>query len=480
MLLSGGDPVRLPPFSSPNVRYFYFARNAVWLTVKMLGLDWRRGADARPTTTAWRWRRWWTRAPRRASTGWAARWDVDVEDVAKRIGPKTKALYLIHYAGFPGPTEAMRQLADEHGLPLIEDCALSLLSSDGSRRWAPRATWASSVSTRRCRCPMAGRWSSTARGSTACPSLPTPPLASTLSHTVSALLQNLELRGGRSGRACAACVRGGHGHGEGGGHRAGGHGHPALRPAARGPGDEPADEADRPGAGPGGIVEARRRNYFFLLGRLRDVSPPLFNQLPAGVCPLFYPLVVEDKAGCWRGCARGASSHRLLGRFHPACDPSAFPEVAQLRRTILEIPCHQDLTPEVMAQVAHAVREALKRSAGTRKQRGLSFQEQLQIQWRRTVSASRKQGRGDRGWSSRSAGGSGWTAPWAVLAACRGCAAEWDALLDASNAGPFNAWEWLYPWCRRIGRTGGRWCCTARDRTGTLVGLLPLGWSTAG
>jgi perosamine synthetase len=46
-------------------------------------------------------------------------------------------------------------------------------------------------------------------------------------------------------------------------------------------------------------------------------------------------------------------------RFHPACDPAQFPEVAKLRRTVLEIPCHQDLGTDQMQAVASAVREAL-------------------------------------------------------------------------------------------------------------------------
>ncbi|MDY7230739.1 GNAT family N-acetyltransferase [Hyalangium rubrum] len=54
--------------------------------------------------------------------------------------------------------------------------------------------------------------------------------------------------------------------------------------------------------------------------------------------------------------------------------------------------------------------------------------------------------------------------------------AEWDALLDASDAGPFNAWEWLYPWCRRIAPDRRPLIFTARDRTGALVGLMPLGF----
>ncbi|WPB81492.1 GNAT family N-acetyltransferase [Archangium violaceum] len=52
----------------------------------------------------------------------------------------------------------------------------------------------------------------------------------------------------------------------------------------------------------------------------------------------------------------------------------------------------------------------------------------------------------------------------------------WSELLDASNAGPFNAWEWLYPWCRRIGAERKPFVLQAKDRTGALVGLMPLGF----
>jgi hypothetical protein len=101
------------------------------------------------------------------------------------------------------------------------------------------------------------------------------------------------------------------------------------------------------------------------------VSPPLFNQLPPGVCPLFYPLVVQDKAEVMSKLhEQGIDAIDFWKRFHPACDAAAFPEVLELRRSIVEIPCHQDLSPEVMASVAAAVREAVKMDRRTRKRTG--------------------------------------------------------------------------------------------------------------
>lgn len=49
-----------------------------------------------------------------------------VADVAKRISDKTKAICVVHYAGYPADLDGLRALADQHGLSLIEDCAHAL------------------------------------------------------------------------------------------------------------------------------------------------------------------------------------------------------------------------------------------------------------------------------------------------------------------------------------------------------------------
>jgi perosamine synthetase len=54
---------------------------------------------------------------------------IDLASIAALITPKTKAIYLTHYFGFLQPqTAELRALCSAHGLFLIEDCALSLLS----------------------------------------------------------------------------------------------------------------------------------------------------------------------------------------------------------------------------------------------------------------------------------------------------------------------------------------------------------------
>ena len=50
---------------------------------------------------------------------------LDPDDVAVRIGPRTKAVCAVHYGGYAAPLEPLRRLCDEHGLALIEDAAHS-------------------------------------------------------------------------------------------------------------------------------------------------------------------------------------------------------------------------------------------------------------------------------------------------------------------------------------------------------------------
>lgn len=51
---------------------------------------------------------------------------------------------------------------------------------------------------------------------------------------------------------------------------------------------------------------------------------------------------------------------------------------------------------------------------------------------------------------------------------------EWAELLDKSEAGVFNSWEWLYSWHRRIGHEYSLYIFTARNGQGKLVGVMPL------
>jgi dTDP-4-amino-4,6-dideoxygalactose transaminase len=50
---------------------------------------------------------------------------IDPQDVARRIGPRTKAVCAVHYGGYAAPMAALADICDAHGLALIEDAAHS-------------------------------------------------------------------------------------------------------------------------------------------------------------------------------------------------------------------------------------------------------------------------------------------------------------------------------------------------------------------
>jgi dTDP-4-amino-4,6-dideoxygalactose transaminase len=54
------------------------------------------------------------------------RFNLDPDDVARRIGARTRAVVAVHFCGYPADVHALRALCDEHGLVLIEDCAQAI------------------------------------------------------------------------------------------------------------------------------------------------------------------------------------------------------------------------------------------------------------------------------------------------------------------------------------------------------------------
>lgn len=55
--------------------------------------------------------------------------NLDPDDVARRITPRTKAVIGVHFCGYAARAAALRSLCDEHGLTLIEDCAQAIGAS---------------------------------------------------------------------------------------------------------------------------------------------------------------------------------------------------------------------------------------------------------------------------------------------------------------------------------------------------------------
>jgi dTDP-4-amino-4,6-dideoxygalactose transaminase len=346
------------PLSGAEVRRFYFARNAVWLGARLLGLGghevlvpaYHHGVELEALEAAG------------ASLRFVrvdGRMRLDVEDLERKIGPRTRALYVIHYAGWPQQMDDVLAVARRHGLPVVEDCALALLSRDGEVPLGARGDLGIFCLYKSVPVPNGGLLVLN-RAIDAPTTVRTPPLGSTVSHAGGLFLAHLA-RYGASGEALREAVRR-----SGRAVRFATGVHPVATgtmhfdPSCADLGMSALSRVVLENQDWDAIVAARRRNWFLLFGRLRDVAPPVQAELPAGACPLFYPLVCPDKPSvAAKLAARGIETVDFWNEGHPACPVEEFPEVAALRRRVLEIPLHQDLGPDDMAYVAQAVEEAL-------------------------------------------------------------------------------------------------------------------------
>jgi dTDP-4-amino-4,6-dideoxygalactose transaminase len=266
-------------------------------------------------------------------------------------------LYVIHYVGWPQPMPALVDLCRRRRMLLVEDCALSLLS-DGNDR--PLGTF--------------GDWSVFCLYKT----LPLPNGALLVQNTTRIeALERLSLRpagsasvAGRAAELLVQRIRG----------RANGVG-AALQVVKRSMGRAAgALDVERANVGDIGfnlddvdlamsplsqrllerfdfadIKRRRVENYRNLAARLDDRFP-VFPELPAGVCPLFFPIYVADKhAAAVALQRRGVDA---LEFWNDSVEPGGRDMSADtrfLREHVLELPIHQDLTPDHVAYVARQV-----------------------------------------------------------------------------------------------------------------------------
>jgi dTDP-4-amino-4,6-dideoxygalactose transaminase len=59
---------------------------------------------------------------------------LDPADVTERITPRTKAVCVVHYAGYAADVQRLKELCDTHGIALIEDVAHAPSASCGGRK----------------------------------------------------------------------------------------------------------------------------------------------------------------------------------------------------------------------------------------------------------------------------------------------------------------------------------------------------------
>jgi dTDP-4-amino-4,6-dideoxygalactose transaminase len=109
------------------------------------------------------------------------------------------------------------------------------------------------------------------------------------------------------------------------------------------------------------IADRRRANYRQLLERLCAVVPEPFSSLPDGASPFAFPIetdhpdqVLEDLR------KRGVNALLLWKHPHPSLPVADFPTAQRLRKTLVALPVHQELTSAHLDRIADAVQDVLR------------------------------------------------------------------------------------------------------------------------
>jgi dTDP-4-amino-4,6-dideoxygalactose transaminase len=58
---------------------------------------------------------------------------IDPDSIEAQITPRTKAIFVVHYAGFPCRMDEILALAEEHGIPVVEDAAHAVFGQHAGR-----------------------------------------------------------------------------------------------------------------------------------------------------------------------------------------------------------------------------------------------------------------------------------------------------------------------------------------------------------
>jgi len=349
----------LASIAPPGTRHqlYYLARNAIWHGVRALGLKegdevlvpaYCHGVEIDVLLAlGLKLRRFRIDASVR----------LDPSEIARLISRDTRAIYVTHYWGFPQPIEAIRNLADGHGLPLIEDCALSMFSKSGDRLLGTFGSMAIYCIYKTLPVPHGGVLVLN-RDSLPMPAAPIPPdRTSTAAYCVHRGLDWLELRWGEPGhrvaelaRSMARALKGWSKHA------------PVLvdtnrlDPRFLDLGISPLVSYLISRADAEAIARRRRENYACLLKHLDPQVRVVHPDLPAGVCPHSFPILAQDKESLQaRMQEEGIETINFWSRTHPAISEESFPEIGFLRRHVLEIPVHQRLHPGHMKYMAHTL-----------------------------------------------------------------------------------------------------------------------------
>jgi dTDP-4-amino-4,6-dideoxygalactose transaminase len=263
-------------------------------------------------------------------------------------------LYVIHYVGWPQPMPALVDLCRRREMLLVEDCALSLLSALGDRPLGSFGQWAVYCLYKTLPLPNGALLVQNGSPLESLERLRLRPAgsASVLARTAELMVQRIRGRANRVGAALQLVKRGM-------GRAAGALDVPRANVGDIGFNLAEVDLAMSPVSARlldrldfAAIRRRRVANYRQLLSQLDGSVVPVFPTLAAGICPLFFPVLVPDKHAAAEALrSRGVDALEFWNESVEAGEEMS-PHARFLREHVLELPVHQDLTPKHIAYMS--------------------------------------------------------------------------------------------------------------------------------
>jgi dTDP-4-amino-4,6-dideoxygalactose transaminase len=302
----------------------------------------------------------------------------DLATLSRQAAAGADVLFTIHYAGWPQPISELRTLCDRHGLRLVEDCALALLSETEGRPLGSFGDYAVFCLYKTLPVLDGGVLVQNRHAFRDLDHLPMRRIgrAFEVGQALELWVERFRSRVPRCGAAVAGCKR-----------RIG-----ALLTALRVKrvpvGDIGFNAVDTDLAMSSwserllhrldyaAIRRQRCANFSLLADLLAESGITPWRDLEAGVCPLFFPLLVKDKAAAARRLKdAGVIATELWNEGDPHSAAFEGDGAKFLRRHVLELPIHQDVHQAQIRYMARQVsdgqialeqRPVRKRAAGRR------------------------------------------------------------------------------------------------------------------
>lgn len=357
-LLLKGHSQYLPfPLGSPRKHNFYVARSGIYHLMRSLGSngegivlapDYHHGNEIAAMKAAGAKLRYY---PVKKNL------DLDIEAIESLcdVEPKPRVLYVTHFIGWPQPMNEIHNLCRNKNLILVEDCALSFMSDFEGKPLGTFGAYAVFCLYKTLPVPNGGVLVANDTSSSFDLEAHRCPASSVTGPLSELILRWIRLRYEIPGRALFAIKR------------AIGDILTALGIHRMPVGDTGFDvSAVNVGMSPichpllsrfqyEWIKSARRRNFTILRDLLSGKIAILEKDLGLGVCPLFFPLLVKDKPTAAAALAgRGIETVEFWNQGDPESYRSGS-HAEFLRRHVLEIPIHQDVTQEAVEYTAQQI-----------------------------------------------------------------------------------------------------------------------------